>query len=568
MAYGYRENESLKIPEFVKEGKIGYFQTPKGKVEMDETVKLLRLHKTDNKSRPVVAASLGMHVTGAMFPHPDQSDQATAIAGSLYRFGRKVPIQKDLTHFKKFVKKWLEKNLTPLEADCDVSFETWIAGTPYTLARKEELRRKYEELGRKYDLPDKYLEVKSFMKDENYNTFKHARGINSRSDEFKAAVGPFFQLISKRLFALDWFIKKIPINERPQFILDRIERLGELYRTTDYTSFEAHFTKELKESCEYQLYEYMTQFHPEGADWLALVKKSGALKDNLIKFKTFTMSVNAKRMSGEMDTSLGNGFSNLMMMLYICECNGNENITGVVEGDDGLFVMKGEPPAQELFERFGLTIKILDFAELNHASFCGMVFDMQDRTNVTDPISELVTFGWTTARYARSSSKVHMHLLRSKALSLAYQYPGCPILSKLASKVCQLTAGYDVKGFLMKQGSAAFCMYEMEMVQKATEYFDKNGLGGEPKINTRMLVEELYGIAISDQIAIENYIDSMTKIGPVDCPEAMQYMDRDWTDYWEQYTIEYPYQADFDNQLTAWVAVRPQAEFTAERRGR
>lgn len=510
-------------------------------------------------------ASLGMHVPGAAHPHVDQSDPTTALAGSLYRYGRKINYVKD-ARFKAFVQSWLTMNLTPLSFDSDTSFETWIQGTPYTQARKNELRRKYEEANCGFNLPDKFLDVKSFVKDETYPTYKHARAINSRTDEFKATVGPIFQLISKQLFALDWFIKKIPINERPQYIIDRLYRFGEWYRTTDYTSFEAHFTKDCKYDCEYQLYDYMTQHLNEGAQWRALVKKSGALKSNTIKSKHFTLQINAKRMSGEMDTSLANGFSNLMFMLYICDLNKNTEVNGVIEGDDGLFVMRGTPPAQKMFDDFGLIIKILDFENLNHASFCGMVFDIEDRTNVTDPIDELISFGWTSARYAKSTDRVHKHLLRAKALSLAYQYPSCPILSTLAYKVCKLTSGYDVKNFLETQGSAAFNLYELEIIFDAEEYFRKNGLDSSPGHKTRMLVEELYGLAISDQLAIEAAIESMTEVGPLVIPELSKYIHPVWSEYWERYTIVSSVDIDNDNLLNAWPAVRPQAQFTAGRR--
>lgn len=563
MAYGYRESESHLIPAYKEQGDERYFVDPKtaARIAIDGSLKIIRLKLREQKSRPVVMASLGMHVPGFAFPHVDPSHAITAVAGSLYRYGRKVNYQAN-PDFRQFVRTWLLANLTPLSFDSDTSFESWIEKTPYTLARKEELRRKKNELGAGYELPDKYLEVKSFVKDETYPTYKHARAINSRTDEFKATVGPIFQLISDRLFALDWFIKKIPIIDRPNYILERLYRLGEKFRTTDYTSFEAHFTKECKADCEYQFYEYMTKYLPEHRQFMGLVKRSGAEKPNVIKSKDFTIEIDAKRMSGEMDTSLGNGFSNLMFMLYICNLNGNTDVKGVIEGDDGLFVMRGEPPRPELFSDFGLIIKIVDFDDLNHASFCGMVFDLEDRTNVTNPIEELVSFGWTSARYAKSSDKVHKHLLRAKALSLAYQYPACPILSTLAYKVCRLTAGYDVASFLETQGNAAFCQYEMEMVKKACEYFAKNGLTKEPGMKTRLLVEELYGVTVADQFSIESAIEAMDEVGPIDVPILGQYMQPIWADYWDRYTLNSTVDIDNDNHLVAWPEVRPSSVFS------
>jgi hypothetical protein len=584
MAYGYRESEHHKIPKYVKFNATnpydvpgmhnsGFFMKGNEKIYLDQSIKITRITPNRSASRTVVQSSLGMHVDNAAMPHVDPTDTATAMAGSLFRFGRHVPIKKNLRGFKRFVKNWLKKNLTPLDVTSDTSFDAWIAKTPYTESRKNELRRKYKEMGiDNYDLPDRLLKVKSFIKDETYETFKHARGINSRSDEFKCAVGPIFQLISDAVFALPWFIKKIPIHLRPQYIIDRLFKIGATYRTTDYTSYEAHFTPELKRNCEFLLYEHMVQFLPGGMEWLKLVKRSGAETANHIDFKCFSMEIDGKRMSGEMDTSLANGFANLMLMLYLCEVNRNTNVIGVIEGDDGLFTVTGTPPSADLFKDFGLTIKIVDFNELNHASFCGMLFDLDDRTNVSNPIEVLVGFGWTTARYSRSSQRVHNHLLRAKALSLAYQYPACPILSALAYKVCQLTAGYDTEKFLSTQGNHAFCQYEMEIIQqslahlKTTQYFTKNNLLAVPGIKTRLLVEELYGVTVADQLTIEDHIVGLKTISKLNIPVLNKYLHSDWVEYFDRYTIEYPYQEDFDNLLTVWPQVRQPARFYVNRR--
>lgn len=503
---------------------------------MDKTLKIRRFRQ--NLQRPVVKASLGAHVSGASLPHPCPGDTATTAAGAAYRVGREIKRPPNFrAEFRQFVTDWLEKNMTPLSVETDTSFQTWINGTPYTLARKEELRRKLEESGLdlKKEVPAKYLRCKSFMKDESYPTWKHARAINSRSDEFKALVGPIFQAISDKLFALPWFIKKIPINERPQYIIDHLLRTAEYYVTSDYTSFEAHFTKELQEDCELLFHQYMVKNIAEGDAWLKLIKmaKTGM---NVLEFKNFIIELEAKRMSGEMDTSLSNGFSNLLFMLFLMFKAGCTNVKGVIEGDDGLFVCTGNPPNPELFEQFGLTIKMEKTNDLNHASFCGMVFDLDDRTNVTNPIEELVSFGWTTAQYARSKPSVHMNLIRAKALSLAYQYPACPILTKLAYKMCQLTASYDSAAFVKKNSSRAFNLYELEMVMKAHEYFDKNKLNREPGVRTRLLVEQLYGVTTADQIKIENYIDSLEKIQPLKCPVIDKYLDKSWVDYYSTYT--------------------------------
>lgn len=533
--YGYQEHEvdlphlDLKNREFVVKGKV---------IKLDPTVKNCKIHVKEEISRPIVMASLGCHLKDAAMPHPDPSDPNTALVGALYRFGRDIPARNfPAKEFSDFVRDFVVKNFIPLGPETDISVETWLSKTPYTLARKNELLKKSQDMqGDTYNLKTKDLKVKSFVKDETYPEYKHARAINSRTDEFKVAVGPFFQAISDAVFALIYFIKKIPIAERPQNIIDAIQRDGHVIFTTDFTSFEAHFRKEIMEACEMILYEHMVKHHPDGKRFLALIKNAFYELDNVIESKNFNMSVNGKRMSGEMNTSLGNGFSNLMFLLFLCFKSGATDVEARIEGDDGITSLKGTPPTVQQFEDFGLSIKLLQFNQLEHASFCGLVFDVDDRDNITDPMCVLANFGITTSRYAKSRKNVHMHLLRAKALSMAYEYRSCPILNSLAKKIVHLTRDYDVLSWLQKQGTHAFCLYELEIIYNSLDYFKKNGLGDPPKLKTRLLMETLYGLSVSDQLALEAYFDSWTTIQVIDHPLLEIYIPRVWSVYDETYS--------------------------------
>lgn len=536
-------------------------------VNMSPTVKLEKFKPTETDDRPVVMASLGCHVQGAAMPHPDPSDTHTAASGALFRFCRQIE-NADIKNpdFEKYVDDWLVKNMTPLPHDHDISFETWLNKTPYKLSRKEELRQKHEQITNDLkDTPDDIFKVKSFTKDECYPSFKHSRAINSRTDSFKTIVGPVFQAIGEKLFARPEFIKKIPINERPQYIMDALFAYGTDYTATDFTSFEAHFDKNRMNGCEMKLLKYMIQNLPDAKNIYDTIEKAKLGTKNMIHFKNFVISIVGKRMSGEMDTSLSNGFSNLMFLGYLCEKNGNTGAKFIIEGDDSISRMVGSPPKQRDIEDFGLSIKLLNFKDLNHASFCGMVFDLDDRTNITDPIEELVKFGWTTRRYAQSKKGVHMCLLRSKALSLAYQYPHCPILCKLALKITQLTASYDVQSFVKKQKSFLADSYKLEIIEQAIDYFSKNSLDFfNPKPATRLLVEELYGITIADQLEIETLIEAMTTVSVIDFPVLQKYLTGPMYSYFDRYVVELTTTFDIDNPGFNWPKARPRADLSAK----
>ena len=174
----------------------------------------------------------------------------------------------------------------------------------------------------------------------------------------------------------------MPVPDRPQHIIDKLWLPGSSYVATDYTAYESHFVAELMEAIEFVLYEHMTQHLKEGPRFMELMRGVLAGKRKA-QFKYFDVEVNATRMSGEMNTSLGNGFANLMLFEFACHKVGSECV-GVVEGDDGLFRVNGPIPPSNLFESLGFTIKAVTHERLETASFCGMVFDVEDRVNVSD----------------------------------------------------------------------------------------------------------------------------------------------------------------------------------------
>jgi len=489
--------------------------------------------------RPTVGVSLGCHVAGAACPHPDPHDPETTMAGVRKRFAIKPPNADDRTlrRFSRFVRRWVRRNLTPIAADADVSVEHWLAHTDYPDWRRKELRVQWDGVGSIWD-PDKshrYFRCSSFMKDESYPTYKHARAINSRSDEFKCAVGPIFKLIEEEVYKLPAFIKHVPVAERPDYIMGRLHREGAKYLATDYTAFESLFVEKLMVACEFQLYSYMTEFLPDGTNFMRLVREVLG-GENLCVFKRFRVSLKATRMSGEMCTSLGNGFSNLMFMLFSCAEAGCTEVIGVVEGDDGLFTMIGNPPKTEDFAKLGLVIKAEEHDTISTASFCGIVFDPSERINVTDPAKVLANFGWTQRTHNRCRSSKLRVLLRCKAMSYAFQYPGCPIIQELAAYGLRVTEGVTNSVAMKLIDQKGFDSYKKGIVKLAV--LRGNIPWKETGWATRILVERLYGFTVEQQFHIEAYLRSLINIQPLDDPVLVAKLPLVWGDYFTRYAHE------------------------------
>jgi hypothetical protein len=452
--------------------------------------------------RPV-SIELPISVSGVAQPLVSPGDQTTWLGGVYKRTGTKTPRmnRKMKRGFKSFVHRWCKTNLTPLDPGYDLSPETWLENAPYSRKRKTKLMSDFRKF-QTGTLGVKETAVKGFQKWETYPSIKYPRMINSRSDYFKVYSGPAFDAISKEIFSNKYFIKKIPVDLRPKALYEELYSEGSTYIATDYTSFEAHFTSEVMACCEFIMYRYMMKNHTEGKKTMNEIIRTLQGKNKII-YRHGVVEIDASRMSGEMNTSLGNGFTNLMVFLYLSERNGAGQVKGFVEGDDGLFSVQNPskaPTAEDFFD-LGWNIKIDTHKNLNHASFCGCVFEITDMVNVPDVLSVLTTLGWGSQRYVNASQSTQMMLLKSKALSYAYQYNGVPIVSKLSRSILKTLEHVKIEGRIVKQLEP----HKQVILSRAMKNLPPERVVGNM---TRNLVWELQNIPISDQIKIESALEN------------------------------------------------------------
>jgi hypothetical protein len=520
----------LELPKYLYGYRVE--QIPKLKLlnPVKDKFKVTRLSE-DQGSYRLLSARLPISYKDATPPRPCPGSLVSTLAGVAKRAATKTPKpnRAQLRKFKRFTQLWLRHHsgLKPLDPDEIMTFEEWLEKTPYSATRKAELTKLWNDCGRTASRKD-LEKLKCFVKDETYEEYKFPRGIYSRSDKAKCLFGPLVASVAAKVFKLPWFIKNIPVVDRPEAIYNSLYKDGAEYVFTDYTSFEAHFIKIIQQSCEEELYKYMFKNCPDAKN--AADKMSNAKTGNQnVNFKLFSVVMEAFRASGEMDTSLANGFTNLMLWLFLswqkgCPLN---RIHGFFEGDDGITRNDGPTPTAEDFKNMGFTIKIGTTKNLNTASFCGQVYDIEDRTVVTDVREAVCRFGWTAKKYARSGNQVLMELLRAKGFSFVYQYGGCPILGKLGAKILQLTENVTVRQSIVDN------MDEWERA-KYNEALTYGSQLREPGYNTRVLIEKLYGVTRSEQLDIEDKIDQMTELGVL--PFSFHNLPNDWKSYYESYS--------------------------------
>jgi hypothetical protein len=338
-------------------------------------------------------------------------------------------------------------------------------------------------------LKKKARRVKQFIKNEDYPMFKMPRLINSRVDEVKVWLGPLFKAIESQVYNTNdgkiRFIKHIPVPERPALIKN-LPSCGHFYGT-DYTSYEKHFTRKTMDMIEFVMYRYMLSDICGPVELTRIYETLGGM--NHISSRTgLRAKILARRMSGEMCTSLGNGFANLILAEFITSRKGGW-IHGFVEGDDGIFATDVELTVED-YANVGFTIKINEFHDPCEASFCGMIFSRSEQI-VRDPISFVSKFGWSLSCIGCGEATMGA-LLRAKALSCVYETPHCPIVGVIARCALEHTRGLNPR--FVRDG-----YHETLLIPR-----DETNLAPfSPAPDTRNLFHRLYNVSPREQIECE-----------------------------------------------------------------
>jgi len=333
--------------------------------------------------------------------------------------------------------------------------------------------------------------IDSFVKVDPFPCYKSGRMINSRTDKFKVFAGPYFKALEEQLYLDPHYVKHVPVAERWK----RVAELNKGYRfyySTDYTAFESHFTPKRMLNIEGKLYR--RAFHNDRYRTRLLQVLTGW---NRCRTRTgVRCTIAGRRMSGDMNTSLGNGFSNQMIIEYVMHNKGckPDSYDYLVEGDDGLIASNVELCAKD-FEDCGFTVKIDRVANPCHASFCGIVCP-DSGCNLRDPCRFFEKFGWTSSSVTGGDAKMKS-LLKAKSLSALYETPHCPLVS-VAAYTCLKFCGAAVPCFSTDYYESLL-LSEMRRQNFAPDVPD-------PPMDARLLFEQLYNVSVEEQFQLESRV--------------------------------------------------------------
>jgi len=494
-------------------------------IRSDSVIKPRLYH--DLHFRLPVQVSLGTHVEGMVMPHPDTAHGPTVAAGLAKRVCAQLayPDPAILVKAREFSRQRVREVFDALPADTELSVEKWLAESNYPLWRREELAAAQRFLPGA--LPRKYYEFKSFVKSENYPTYKHARTIQAPTDEAKVHFGPSIAACEHVAFTQPFFIKKVPVSERPAYIMEMFSP-GVRVAASDFSSFEVSWQRAQMEAFEFPFFEHMFSLMPDGK---ALLDELRAMEMGRVKliFKHVTAQIASTRKSGTMNTSLSNGVGNWLVHEFASHHLGLGKLTGIFEGDDGLFYYSsGRFPTPEFYGSLGFSVKLEIHPSIASASFCGMIFDPLERIAVWDPRDFLVRMGWGNGRYARAKASTKAALLRCKALSLAAQTPGCPILDECAQWILRCTRGIDTRVIMESKLTTWWDRERFSVGIRASLPAERS----KPGPATRSLVADKFGVSIEEQLAMEDWFSKQTTL----CPVPAFFQNRIWQDTFANYT--------------------------------
>lgn len=445
--------------------------------------------------------------------HMDSGNIDTNVEGVRKRFGRITPDPKHLEGLAAFVDECCLKWWKPLDQirdfDCKECVPQWPlvkgglfvpgCGECYCCtsnlpqSRLDEYRKCHLDNHGTSPSQRRIRKVKSFGKSESYvPKLKHLRWINSRSDHFKAYAGPAFKEIEHVVYQSPYFIKHVPVDKRASLI-ESFERIGREYFISDYEAFESHMKTAIMQAIESRVYKYFLQKFPELARVVVGAVEGTNICCNPLGVK---VSLKARRMSGDLCTSLGNGLTNLFVGLYIVHVLHGvplDQFDFLVEGDDGLLaVPAGTGITAGDYKDMGFNVKLCKVPNPGQGdgaiAFCGL--NIAGGQLYRDLLPFISKFAW--ALNSSTASRARMAgLLKAKAMSTLCETPQCPIIAVIARTA--LEAHKNAEAIFIKDG-----------YHEAPESFNPGDFA--PTAALRDAFSRLTGILPEQQLALEQRI--------------------------------------------------------------
>lgn len=351
--------------------------------------------------------------------------------------------------------------------------------------------------------------VVCFIKTEFYATFKFPRWIMSRKDRFKVFFGPIVKAMEKIVYSRPEFVKHLTMEQRAARTAE-IDKAGGTPFISDVSAYESSFIREVMIATDFELLDAMASWWV----WREYAENVLAGMNELTIRALFVLLIlEAHRMSGEMCTSLFNGMANLMATKYLVhKKKGKVDI--LVEGDDSVFRSTVKlTPAD--YAQLGFDVKLVEVQsaclpipidktiEPGSVAFCGISFS-SDGQALKEPRKFLQGFGWTHS-FIHAGSDIMQQLLKAKSLSACYEAPNCPIIGKMARVALSTVSSVNLTERIAREMYNVHSLPGFEFSKLMGRATDVPAFA--PTLQTRESFATLFGIAVEQQLAIEEAIE-------------------------------------------------------------
>lgn len=226
--------------------------------------------------------------------------------------------------------------------------------------------------------------------------------------------------------------------------------------------------------------------------WTRTFENSGRSRSGL------TYKTHGTRMSGDMDTGLGNSLIMWSMLKLYLTNNGIHKHSIMVNGDDSVIVIERSQLSASrnisIFHSLGFNMKFEVALEFNQLEFCQArpIFTDYGWTMARRPERVLGRTSWSVNNYGRSKMRAFIHTLGLCERAASW---GVPIASALATKMIQATPG---------AARIRLSPWLEEHYNRMRRWWKL----GEPTISleTRQNFADAWGISVEEQYHIERSI--------------------------------------------------------------
>lgn len=539
--FGYR------VDDVIAEGMKNNVIDPAKKLEI-----LFELPKFAD--RVAMAAFSPLAIKGIAMPMSDRADAVTSASGLAHRGGGMTPkaLPRWLDAKKRISNEVCNAYFMPLNDSELLGFEEILENTSYTLHRKQQIREWHQNRSHDFHRYTRHRETAMFDKEEPYGEFKHSRSIQGQHDrlwgtDVMGSYGRFVKTLEKMFYTIPPCTKGIDSQQ----VVEKLGKLGPGSKTvSDYSSYEASFSRKVKESAQFAAYDFgsklMTGFSGiRGySRWLV-----GGVND--VKNKWFKAKISHIKCSGDFDTAFSNWWDNVCSWLTVFELDHGIHWTDSInwfycEGDDNITDDHGLKMNASSFANLGLKAKIEDNLELFEAGYCQKFVNPATGNMVGDVIRFLGRRQYLHCKFIKSKDSVKKSLCKAVAMSTLSMYPNAPGISEWAWKVYTMTSEIRVK--------------EKHLIDvgKWEQKIQKNTTFQEPQIQIqdRLMVSHVFGFSLEQQRVLTQSIDAW-EWGPLNVP--LWWFPDQWVEFYTDYNTNNSKLIDLvsynrSNEVEQWLA--------------